>query len=92
MRAAPLSSGNVHPSYPRMARQRGWEGEVMLWVTVSQLGEVIRSGVEKTSGHEILDHSALKAVRTWRFSPAFKNGIPVESLIHVPVAFLLERS
>lgn len=92
VRATPIKSGNRRPEYPLVARRRGWEGEVLVWVLVTQLGQVADSGVEKTSGFDALDHSALKAVRGWRFNPATENGLPVESLLHVPIAFLLERS
>lgn len=89
--AVPLSQGNQRPKYPRIARQRRWEGEVLVWVEVSPLGEVRQSGVEKTSGYGSLDRSALQAVQSWRFSPASLNGVFVESLVYVPIAFRLEK-
>lgn len=89
--AMPFGVGNRRPEYPRLARQRGWEGEVLLWVKVDYLGEIVGCDVERSSGYLVLDEAALKAVRQWRFSPALQNGLPVESIVHVPVAFKLDR-
>jgi len=63
----------------------------MLWVKVDRLGRVEESGVEASSGYALLDHSALKAVRGWRFQPALRGGVPVESHVRIPVSFRLER-
>ncbi|MBL8013647.1 MAG: energy transducer TonB, partial [Candidatus Omnitrophica bacterium] len=46
--------------------------------------------IEKSSGHSTLDQSALKTVRTWRFSPARVGQMPVESMVHLPVRFDLD--
>lgn len=89
--AAPVTTGNQRPNYPQVAQKRGWEGEVMLWVLVSPFGEAIDSGVEKSSGYSVLDQSALRAVRSWRFHPAALNGVFVESRVYVPVVFQLQR-
>jgi len=90
--AFPLENFNRPPEYPRVARQRGWEGDVMLWVRVDRLGRVSQSGVEASSGFALLDRSALRTVRGWRFQPAHHKGIPVESHVRVPISFRLERS
>jgi protein TonB len=37
-----------------------------------------------------LDAAVLTAVRQWRFTPARKDGRPVESTITVPISFQLE--
>jgi hypothetical protein len=45
----------------------------------------------KSSGHRVLDNSALDAVRKWKFHPATIGGVKVSSTVKVPVRFRLER-
>jgi protein TonB len=56
------------PVYPLVARRRGEEGKVLLRVNLSQSGAVKDVTLEESSGFELLDKAALKAVRHWRFS------------------------
>jgi protein TonB len=55
---------------------------------VNQNGEVTGATV-KTSVAPLLDAAALAAVRQWRYTPALKNGQPVEVIITVTVSFSL---
>lgn len=82
---------NPSPKYPKLARQRGQEGEVLLRVAVSSRGEVTHIAVERGSGHKLLDEEALKTVKKWRFSPARKNGRPVDGKGTVLVEFRLSQ-
>lgn len=88
--AVPRYSSNPLPEYPYLARQRRWEGIVWLLVSVSPEGFVEDLSIEKTSGHRILDKSALRAVRRWRFVPATRAGLPAASKARIPVRFHLE--
>lgn len=87
----PLSRGNPAPRYPRFALRRGWEGEVVLRVRVTPSGEVDRVRVHISSGHALLDDSAVDAVRAWRFEPARRGDQPVMAVVRVPVLFRLQR-
>ncbi len=49
--------------YPSTARLNGWEGKVVLRVTLRQDGELQHVEVVKSSGYESLDTAALEAVR-----------------------------
>ncbi|WP_459940172.1 energy transducer TonB [Deferrisoma palaeochoriense] len=80
------------PPYPRLARRRGWQGVVRLRVRVSSRGEVIGASVDQSSGYRVLDQAALEAVQGWRFTPAVREGHPVESVVVVPVRFALNPS
>jgi TonB family protein len=82
-------AGNRKPVYPRLARQRGLEGEVSLAVSVSASGEVSGISISKPSGSNLLDQTALKAVRQWQFTPAIRNGMPSAATITIPVQFRL---
>ncbi len=81
---------NPKPWYPRMARRRGMEGRVELWVTVGTDGTVRAITVGRSSGYRLLDEAALETVRQWRFEPARLAGLPVEARLMVPIRFRLQ--
>lgn len=88
--ATPLSQ--TKPFYPRIARQRGWQGVVIVRVSVDEAGLPCHAAIRDSSGHAVLDEAALDAVRTWRFSPARRDGQAVASAVDVPVRFSLGES
>lgn len=88
--ARPRLRGNRPPAYPVRAVRRGWQGEVLLAVSLSAEGRVDGVDVLRGSGRELLDRAAVEAVRAWRFEPATRDGRPVASVVEVPVAFRLE--
>jgi TonB family protein len=87
--AKPLMHVNPAPSYPPIARERGWEGTVRLEVLVEQDGHPSAVGIERSSGHAALDDSAVQAVRQWKFSPARSGAMRFSSKIIIPVQFTL---
>jgi protein TonB len=89
--ARPEYLKNPAPVYPRIARRNGWEGVVVLVAVVGADGRPISIVVERSSGHQILDESARKAVLGWRFSPASIGSLAVESSVRFPVRFELTR-
>lgn len=76
--------------YPRLAQQRGWQGEVILHVVVDASGRLLDVSVERSSGFEALDREALEMVR--RAAPfPFANGMKKEDVsMSLPVVFRLE--
>ena len=80
---------NLPPAYPRLARRRGLEGVVVLRLRISRNGTCLAVQVKESSGHPVLDRSAVAAVRRWRFKPARLNGEPVEAELEVPIRFRL---
>ncbi len=90
-RAARPAAGNPPPRYPRVARRRGLQGRLVLRVSIGADGTAGRIEVIESSGHPVLDASALKAVAGWRFTPARQEGAPVTSRIDIPVSFRLRR-
>lgn len=82
---------NPKPNYPAIARSRGWQGKVLLRVKVSAQGTSDHVAVEQSSGHEILDESAMEAVQKWRFIPAKRGDTPVASSVIVPIDFKLRN-
>lgn len=83
------SAANPLPRYPEVARERGWEGVVVLTVAVSVSGTPDSVAVTRSSGHSALDQAALDAVRRWRFEPARRIGIAIAGTVSVPIRFRL---
>ncbi len=76
-----------HLEYPYLARRMGWEGEVLLFFRLSPTGEVEELKVLKSSGFEVLDKSAVNAVK--RASKHFPRPKQIV-LIKLPIQFKLE--
>ncbi len=53
------SSMNETFKYPLLARKRGWEGEVQLDIEVAANGTIANITIRQSSGHKLLDKSAL---------------------------------
>jgi protein TonB len=78
------------PSYPRPALVRHLAGTVKLRIHVDASGLPTEVLVEQSSGHAILDETAVKTVlKRWRFVPATRDGQPVEGWALVPITFVL---
>ncbi|MEN9295636.1 MAG: hypothetical protein RIS03_1331, partial [Pseudomonadota bacterium] len=45
---------------------------------------------ETSSGHEMLDQSALQTVKQWQFSPARKDGVIITQVVRIPITFNLK--
>jgi protein TonB len=87
----PVVIQNTPPSYPEIARRNGWEGRVLVRVEVSADGRPLSTSIAKSSGYGVLDQSALRAVKSWRFQPRTVAGIPTAGSVEVPVNFALNR-
>jgi TonB family protein len=77
-----------HLEYPYLARRMGWEGEVLLFFRLNPTGEVEEIKVLKSSGFEVLDKSAVNAVK--RASKHFPRPNQIV-LIKLPIQFKLEK-
>ncbi|MDI6732364.1 MAG: energy transducer TonB [Planctomycetota bacterium] len=84
-----LSTSNKPPSYPRLARLLGQEGLVVLLVEITDDGIVSDIKLIKSTGYKLLDESAIKSVKGWRFIPATKNGKTLASRTEIPIRFKL---
>jgi len=90
--AEPQLDDGVHLpklNYPSESLQLGEQGRVVLRVSISAKGEVVKAAVKQSSGHARLDESALTAVRTARFKPYVKNGIAYPAMADIPFDFVL---
>ncbi|MBI3476753.1 MAG: energy transducer TonB [Acidobacteria bacterium] len=76
------------PEYSEFARQAGYAAQSILSVVVGTDGLAHDIRIMKPAGLG-LDEQAIKAVETWRFDPATRDGHPVLVLISVQVNFKL---
>jgi len=83
---------NPAPAYPMLARRMGWQGKVIVSVEVLSTGVAGQIKLQQSSGHEVLDDAALKAVRAWRFSAARQAGQLVNKWFLVPIPFILKET
>ena len=81
---------NPPPVYPAEAKRNRQQGVALFRVVVSAAGQAESVKLIKSSGHRILDNSALDAVRKWKFHPSTIGGVKVSSTVKVPVRFRLD--
>lgn len=79
-------SDNPKPKYPSVARNQGWQGNVILKVLVSANGDSEQVTVAQSSGHDILDQAAVDAVKVWHFASAKWGGT-----VNIPINFKLDN-
>ena len=89
--AQPIMRRNPAPPYPYIARQQGLEGTVRLEVLVGKNGAPDQVSVRQSSGHDVLDRSALNAVKQWQFIPARSGAMKFDSRIAIPIQFKLVK-
>lgn len=65
------------------------EGRVILRLLVLADGSVDRVEVVVSSGHEVLDQTAVEAVKIWRFAPATRDRQPIKAWVVIPVRFVV---
>lgn len=87
-RDGPRFMKKVLPRYPRVARELGKEGVVLLQLVIDERGRILDVQVLKRAGSGF-DEEALRAVRDSTFSPAKKNGRPVMCKARLPIQFIL---
>ncbi|MEX0451662.1 energy transducer TonB [Spiribacter sp. 218] len=80
---------NPSPPYPPEAYFDQLSGTVLLRVLVNTEGGVAEVQIKQSSGHSILDESALTTVRDWTFRPARDEGVAVAQWVEIPISFEL---
>ena len=83
-RAPEPHAGNASPAYPSEARATGLEDTVILRIVVGVTGVVTVKDVIR--GEEPFVSAAIEAVKTWKYSPAIKDGkaISVYHIVKIP--------
>lgn len=83
--AAKTIEHQVNPEYPDEAKKNHVEGTVLLRCVIGTDGTVLQ--VEYISGPPSLLHSAIDAVRQWKYKPTMLGGKPVEVETTVSVIY-----
>ena len=87
--ARPAYRSNPSPKYPRIARIRGYQGDVLLDVLVNEEGKVDKIKIFRSSGHPVLDRAATSTVKQWLFEPGRIGESKVDMWVRVPIRFEL---
>ncbi len=74
-----------------MARREGYEGVVLVQAEILANGHVGQTIISKSSGYAILDQTAVKAVKDWKFEPAKKSGVPCKAWAELPIKFVISN-
>jgi protein TonB len=74
----PKRLSSLSPEYPALLKAQGIEGDVAVLIRISPDGKVLDAKVIKGSGQSDFDKAALTAAQKERFSPAIRNGEPIE--------------
>jgi TonB family protein len=84
----PVAIYHPEPPYSEEARKKKHQGTVGLQIVIGADGSVTDAVVVKPLGYG-LDENAVKTVRTWKFKPAMRQGVPVPVRVFVEVTFKL---
>ncbi|MFM6928927.1 MAG: energy transducer TonB [Bdellovibrio sp.] len=76
--------------YPRIARMQGLSGRVLVAFVLSKNGNIAEAKVQSSSGHEILDRSAVEAVKSAQPFPVFPEFFNRDSVrVEIPLVYNL---
>jgi len=80
------------PPYPPAAERKGIKGKVILRIRVGANGSPLEVKLISSSGNQMLDRAAIYTViNSWRFKPATRDGVSIESWVEVPITFELGK-
>lgn len=79
----------VTPAYPPVAKARNIQGLVVLDAVIDAKGDV--ASLQPVSGRPELMHSAIEAVRQWKYKPFLLGGKPVPVSTEVEVRYSVSR-
>jgi periplasmic protein TonB len=80
-----------HKKYPRRAKQRHWQGTVMLHFVIDRAGNVLSYRIQESSGHAVLDEEVEAMIRRATPLPPVPEEMQSARLeFVVPVQFFLK--
>ena len=86
--SAPVAIFQPDPEYSEEARKAKYQGDVYLEVVVGVDGKAHDIRISRSLGLG-LDEKAIESVKTWKFEPGKKDGVPVAVQVQIDVAFHL---
>ena len=85
----------LEETYPPLLKESGIGGEVIVWLYISEDGEVLQSQVREdppgTSGYEPLDAAALEVADAMVFEPAMNRDERTAVWVQIPITFTVGR-
>jgi TonB family protein len=88
--SVPVPIHMERPVYPDSAMKVGLEGSVWVQVLVDKAGNAADVRINKTSGHEFFDRSALDAAKKTTWKPAVQDGRKVAVWVKYEIVFQLK--
>jgi protein TonB len=83
----PRLTSQEMPTYTRRARRKGQEGTVGLNLLIDKRGMIVDLRLKQTIPDSDLNEAVLDIIRSWRFDPARKAGVPVSVWKPVTIEF-----
>ena len=71
--------------YPPLLRDAGIGGTTVLWFLIDEQGNVVRTQVNRSSGHAGLDEAAQRVAEVMRFTPAMNRDRRVRVWVQLPI-------
>ena len=78
-------------SYPKQAVRRNWQGKVLLSLQVTSSGQIKRIQITKSSGYNLLDQAAIKALRRIENLPYASNWLATDIELNLPIIYKLTK-
>jgi TonB family protein len=75
--------------FPRRLRKERARGQIVLLVNLSKEGRVVDVAVDQSNLPQ-LEAFVTKRVKTWRFTPPTRHGVPVETSAKLPLSIDLD--
>jgi TonB family protein len=73
--------------YPPLLRNAGVSGTVNIWFLIDEGGNVVKTQLKQSSGHEALDDAAQKVAQLMVFTPAQNRDQLVKVWVDMPIVF-----
>ena len=77
--------------YPNIARRRGFEGQPVVAFTIGRDGALTKHSIATSSGHRVLDRSALESVKKAAPYPRIPDKLELQSInLKLPISYILK--
>jgi TonB family protein len=88
----PRLISQINLVYPSEAIKHNLEGKVLIKILINEVGNVVRSDIEETSGSLILDSATVNYTNALKYQPAFAEGKPIHIWVSMLFKYFLEKS
>ncbi len=86
----PMPMSVTPVAYPLAAREKGVEGKLVAYFVVGRNGKVKSIDIRK-SPSPIFTREAKRTIKTWRFKPGKKSGVPVQVRMKKEFNFVIQK-